>query len=196
MPSEYDDFFSSPTGEDDLAPVRERFRSASRPFLSTPVTWLAWAVLLPGAALATPALLRGFGPAGVLFGWSAVVLVGGAVEFLAIRRAGAGGSPLASWVLRIQGNLSLVAVALSLLLLWQDAAWALPGLWLLVLGHSFYMLGGLASRPLRICGVFYQLGGVVALWPYGSPLLAFAVATAAGNLWMAVAVWREKASPP
>lgn len=192
MPSEYDDFFSSPTGEDDLEPVRERFRAASRPFLSSPWTWLAWAVLLPGAAFATPALLRGFGPAGVLFGWSVVVLAGGAVEFLAIRRAGAGGSPLASWVLRIQGNLSLVAVVLSLLLLWQEAAWALPGLWLLVLGHSLYMLGGLASPPLRLCGVLYQLGGVVALWPYGLPLLAFAVATAAGNLWMAVAVWRER----
>ena len=144
-----------------------------------------------GQSATTPPLLRAFGPAGVLFSWSVVVLVGGAVEFLAIRRAGAGGSPLASWVLRIQGNLSLVAVALSLLLLWEEAAWALPGLWLLVLGHSFYMLGGLASRPLRICGIFYQLGGLVALWPYGSPLLAFVAATAAGNLWMAVAVGRE-----
>ncbi len=195
MPSEYDDLFAPPTGEDDLEPVRERFRAASRPFLSSPWPWLGWAVLLPGTALATQVVLRSFGPAGVLFAWSAVVLAGGAVEFLAIRRAGAGGSPLASWVLRIQGNLSLVAVALSVLLLWEDAAWALPGLWLLVLGHSFYLLGGLASRPLRICGILYQLGGVAALWPYGSPLLVFAAATAAGNLWMAAAVWRESPSP-
>jgi len=37
-----------------------------------------------------------------------------------------------------------VALALSALLVWQDLAWALPGLWLLLLGHSFYMLGGIA----------------------------------------------------
>lgn len=195
MPSEYDDFFAPATGEDDLEPVRERFRSASRPFLSSPWPWLAWAVLLPGLALATPAVLRAFGPAGVLFAWSAAILIGGAAEMLAIRRAGARGSPLATWAFRVQGNLSVVAVLLSILLLWQDTAWALPGLWLLLLGHSFYMLGGLTFLSLRLCGLLYQLGGVVALWPYGSPLLAFAVATAAGNLWMAVAVWRERREP-
>jgi len=134
------------------------------------------------------------GPAAVLFTWSGVILLGGAVEMLGIRRAGQGfgGTPLASWVLSVQGNLSLAALALSFLLVWQDAAWALPGLWLLLLGHSFYMLGGLAFPPFKTCGLIYQVGGLVALWPGGLPLLAFAAATAAGNFWMSWSVWRER----
>ena len=96
-----------------------------------------------------------------------------------------------SWVLRVQGNLSLVAVALSALFIWQDLAWVLPAVWLLLLGHSFYMLGGLAFEPLRTCGILYQLGGLAALWP-GYALPAFAVATAAGNLWMGFCIWRSR----
>ncbi|MFL6236869.1 MAG: hypothetical protein ACJ76N_27305 [Thermoanaerobaculia bacterium] len=128
-----------------------------------------------------------------------MILLGGTVEVLAIRRSGrrldgtTAGSTLAAWVLRLQGNLSLVALALSALLVWQDLAWVLPGLWLLLLGHSFYMLGGLAFPPFRACGLIYQLGGLVALWPQGNPLLAFAAATAVGNLWMGIGVWRERA---
>jgi hypothetical protein len=53
------------------------------------------------------------------------------------------------------------------------------------------MLGGLAFPPFRACGLIYQLGGVIALWPGGNPLLAFAAATAVGNLWMGIGVWRE-----
>jgi hypothetical protein len=158
-------------------------------------------VLLPAAALATPAALRRFGPSGVLFTWSAVILLGGAVEILAIRRSagrsGSGRSTLASWVLRLQGNLSFIALLLSALLIWQDVTWALPGLWLLLLGHSFYMLGGFAFEPFRRCGLIYQVGGLAALWPGGSPLAAFAVATALGNLWIAIGVWRDRGySPP
>jgi hypothetical protein len=199
MPSEYDSLFTpSRTAEDDLEPVREYFRAASRPFLRTPWSWLSWAVLLPAAALATPGALRTFGFVGVLFTWSAVILLGGGVEMAAIRRAGGGGgssTPLASWVMRLQGNLSLVAVALSVLLVWRGEAWALPGVWLLLLGHSFYMLGGLSFPPFRTCGILYQLGGLAALWPGGAPLAVFAAATAAGNLWMGIAVWRERRQP-
>jgi hypothetical protein len=186
-------FSPTRTGVEDLEPVRDLFRAASRPFLQSPVTWLTWAILLPGAALATPFAFRLRGPAGVLFAWSAVILLGGAVEVLAIRRSGRkeAGSTLAAWVLRLQGNLSFVALALSALLVWQDLAWALPGLWLLLLGHSFYMLGGLAFPPFRACGLLFQLGGLIALWPGGNPLLAFAAATALGNLWMGIGVWRE-----
>jgi hypothetical protein len=194
MPSEYEPLFARHRTEvvDDLEPVRERFRAASRPFLRSPWSWFAWAALLPAAALITPGAWRSAGFSGVLFTWSAVILLGGAVEIVAIRRAGSGSgsTPLASWVLRVQGNLSLVAVALSALLIWQDVAWALPALWLLLLGHSFYMLGGLAFAPFRTCGILYQLGGLAALWP-GYALPAFAVATALGNLWMGVAVWRN-----
>jgi hypothetical protein len=198
MPSEYEPLFARHAAEvaDDLEPVRERFRAASRPFLRSPWSWFAWTVLLPAAALVTPGAWRAGGFSGVLFTWSGVILLGGAVELVAIRQSrragGMGGStPLASWVLRVQGNLSLVAVALSALLIWQDLAWALPAVWLLLLGHSFYMLGGLAFEPFRTCGILYQLGGLVALWP-GYALPAFAIATAAGNLWMGIAVWRSR----
>lgn len=196
MPSEYEPLFSPRTGPDDLEPVRERFRAASRPFLRSPWSWFAWAVLLPAAALATPMVFRSFGPAGVLFAWSGAILLGGAVEIVAIRRAGrdvsgSGGGTLAAWALRVQGNLSFVALALSAVLVWQDLAWVLPGLWLLLLGHSFYILGGLAFDPMRVCGLVYQVGGLVALWPDGAPLAAFALATAAGNLWMGIGVWRR-----
>jgi hypothetical protein len=193
VPSEYEPLFTpEPAGDDDLEPVRDHFRAASRPFLRSPWPWFAWAALLPAAALATPLAFRLGGPSGVLFAWSGIILLGGAVELLAIRRAGrrSGSSTLASWVLHLQGNLSLIALALSVLLVWLDAAWALPGLWLLLLGHSFYMLGGLAFAPLRVCGVLYQLGGLAALWPGGAPLAVFALATAAGNLWMGIGVWR------
>jgi hypothetical protein len=130
----------------------------------------------------------------VLFTWSGVILLGGAVEILAIRRSAgpSGRSTLASWVLRLQGNLSFVALALSAMLVWQDLAWVLPGLWLLLLGHSFYMLGGFAFQPFRVCGLIYQIGGVAALWPGGSPLVVFAAATAIGNLWIAIGVWRTR----
>jgi hypothetical protein len=194
MPSEYDPLFTpSRTGADDLEPVRDRFRAASRPFLRSPWSWFAWAVLLPAAALGTPAALRIGGPAGVLFLWSGAILLGGAVEIVAIRRSGrdvGGSTPLAAWVLRVQGNLSLVALALSALLVWEDLAWTLPGLWLLLLGHSFYVLGGLAFDPFRVCGLVFQIGGVAALWPGGAPLVAFAVTAFLGNLWMGVGVWR------
>ncbi len=118
------------------------------------------------------------------------------MEIVAIRRsrAGAAGGTLAAWVLRVQGNLSMVAVGFSVLLVWQDVAWALPGVWLLLLGHSFYMLGGLAFDPFRVCGLIYQAGGLAALWPGGPSLAIFAAATAAGNLWMALGVWRERYS--
>jgi hypothetical protein len=54
------------------------------------------------------------------------------------------------------------------------------------------MLGGLAFEPMRTCGLIYQTGGVAALWPDGYPLEVFAVATAVGNLWMGLAVWRAQ----
>lgn len=199
MPSsEYEPLFPrGDEGPDDLTPVRERFAAASRPFLSSPYTWFAWAVLLPAVALATPTLLQRFGPSGTLIAWSLAILAGGAVEMVNIRRSRRGGErgTLASWVLSVQGNLSLVALALSVLLVWLDLARVLPALWLLLLGHSFYMLGGLAFSPMKICGLIYQAGGAVALWPGFDPFVVFAAASAAGNLWMGVGVWRATRSP-
>jgi hypothetical protein len=180
--------------EDDLEPVREAFRSAGRPFLRSPWSWFCWAALLPAAALASPIVSASRGPAGVLFLWSTTILAGGAAELLALRRGGVrlgGATPLASWVLRLQGNLSIIAVALSLLLLWLDQAWAIPGVWMLVVGHSFYLLGGFAFGPFRVAGLLLQGGGVLALWPQVRPLAVFALTSALANLWIGIGVWRE-----
>jgi hypothetical protein len=178
----------------DLEPVRDLFEAASRPFLRSPWSWFAWALILPAAAFATPFAFRAGGPTWVLFTWSGAILLGGLLEFLAIRRSGPGATstPLASWALRVQGNLSLVALVLSVLLLWIEQPWALPGVWLLLLGHSFYALGGLAFPPFRGCGIIYQIGGLAALWPDGAPLLAFALAAALGNVWVGMGVWRTQ----
>ena len=209
MSSEYEPLFAErrdAASAGDLATVQELFRAASGPYLRSFWSWLAWALVFPAAALATPRALARFGPAGTLLTWSAAILLGGGIELAAIRgaarneaAAATGRSPLATWALRTQGNLSLVAVALSLLLVWQDLAWALPGVWLLLLGHSFYVLGGVALPPVRVYGLLYQVGGVAALWPGGAPLPAFAITTGAANLWMSYAVWREHretAGPP
>jgi hypothetical protein len=224
MSSEYEPLFAEQRDATaaDLITVQELFKAASGPYLRSFWSWLAWALVFPAAALATPFALARFGPAGTLLTWSVAILLGGGIELAAIRGAGRrdaaagvgaaeaaageavrelrrpaapGRSPLASWALRTQGNLSLVGVALSLLLLWQDQAWALPGLWLLLLGHSFYVLGGIAFSPFRAYGLLYQVGGVAALWPGGAPLPVFALTTAAANLWMSYAVWREHREP-
>ncbi len=191
---EYDPLVSAPSaGEDDLERARDLFAAASRPFLVSPWPWLGWAVLLPAAALLTRPVLAGLGAGGVLALWSLAILLGGAVELTGIRRGRRrhGRTPLGGWALSIQGNLSLVALVLSAALLWADQAQMLPGLWLLVLGHSFFLMGSLAFPAFRIYGLVYQVGGFLALWPVAiDPFVVFAVVTAAGNLWMAWSVWR------
>lgn len=179
-------------GEDDLDLARELFEAAASPFLRSPWSWAAWGVILPAAALATPTIAGLFGGLGVLVLWSLSILVGGGLEIAFIRRRSAGGSTsLAGWALRVQGNLSLIAVALSGWLLWMDRPLALPGVWLLLLGHSLYSLGGLAFPPLRRSGLVYQIGGCLALWPHGHALEVFALATLIANQWMAFAIWRD-----
>jgi hypothetical protein len=192
--SEYDPAFG-PTEplarKRDLEAARELFAAASRPYLSSPVPWLAWAAILPAAALATSRAARHGYPV-VLALWSAAILVGGGVEaaFLYRNRRRLGGSTLGSWAMTLQGNLSLVALALSIALVAADRARLLPGLWLLLLGHSLFTLGGLAFRPQRTAGVVYQIGGAAALLP-GLPALGIlAATTAVGNLWVALGVWR------
>jgi hypothetical protein len=200
--SEYDPAFGrgeEPDGEParDFAQVRAAFRRASRPYLSSPVPWVGWALALPAAALATPRAAAARGAAGVLLVWSAAILLGGAIEgltLLAARRR-FGGSPLGSWAMRTQGNLSLVGAALSVALVLADRPQLLPALWLLLLGHSLFSLGGLALRAQRIAGVVYQIGGIAALLPGVPPLPAFAAATCLGNLIVAVGVLRSAAPP-
>jgi len=200
MRSEYDPFLAPARRRfesSNLEAARDLFSAASRPYLLSPLPWAAWAVILPGAALATPAIGREFDWVGILFLWSAAILVGGAFELVAIRRGAAGdeivSTPLASWAFGVQANLSLVTIGLSFFLLWVDSAWALPGLWLLLLGHSFVTLGGLAFPPLRQAGLIYQIGGVAALWPHGAPLVVLAVTAFAANVWMMIAVRQKPA---
>jgi hypothetical protein len=197
MPSEYDPFLAPgrPRFESsNLEAARGLFREASGPYLASPVPWLAWSIILPAAALATPAVARAFDWVGVLLSWSVAILLGGVFELTAIRRSNHElvSTPLASWAFGVQGNLSLVTIALSFFLLWVESAWALPGLWLLLLGHSFVTLGGLSFPPLRTAGLIYQVGGVAALWPRGEPLAVLALTAIGANLWMAAAVWRRR----
>ena len=194
--SEYDAVFEAevaPATAADEAAAERAFRDASRPYLSSPISWFVWAMVLPGAALATPwaqALGREIGVAAL---WTAAIVAGGAVEGIFLLRNRRPRSRLGGWAMRLQGNLSLVAVALSAVLLWADEPQLLPGLWLLLLGHSFFALGGLAFAPMRTAGIVYQLGGVAALIPGSRPLLAFALATAVGNLWIGLGIVRRMA---
>jgi hypothetical protein len=194
MASEYEPIgrLAGPMDDEDLRQARQLFDRAARPYLSQPWSWVAWALVLPAAALLTPGALRAAGPSGVLLLWSAAILCAGAVELLQIVRGRRRAAPtaLAAWVLRLQGNLSLVGLALSMLLVWQELYWALPGLWLLLIGHSLYGLGGLSTQSLRAPGLFLQASGLVALWPHDRPLEAFAVAAFVGNLWIAWQIHR------
>jgi hypothetical protein len=156
--SEYDPVFSDKRRRadpaSDLAQAKRLFAQASRPYLGSPVPWIAWACALPAAALATPATAAAASYPGVLGLWSGAILAGGAVEgvyLLRARRRLGGGSPLGSWAMTLQGNLSLVAVALSAVFLSTGGARFLPGLWLLLLGHSLFALGGLAFRRSAHC---------------------------------------------
>jgi len=190
--SEYGPLYDS-RPDDPFDGVQEHFAEASRPFLTSPLSWLVWALSLPAAALLTPAAHRQGGESWVLLLWSFAILVGGVTEALLLLRRGAAskGRGAARWALRLQGNLSLVGLALSVVLLWVDQVHLLPGLWLLLVGHSFFALGGLAFRGMRTCGVIYQLGGAAALWPSWPGLELFAVTTFVGNLWLAVTVWKR-----
>lgn len=202
--SEYDPLFApsddpdpqDPRAAGDLETVRAQFAAAGRPYLRSPWSWLAWAVVLPAAALSHETAVQRLGLQGAILLWSGAILAGGLVEMAAIFRARGRGqrmrsTPLARWVFRLQANLSLVAMALSAVLLWNGLGWLLPGLWMLVVGLFFTLFGGLAFRPLRTYGLAFQLGGLVALWPGARPLQALAVVTALANLWLAWQVWRS-----
>lgn len=201
--SEYDPLFTSHDPEDpddprnvgDLETVQRQFAAAARPYLRSPWSWIAWAVVLPAAALMHPQAVRSLGFQGVVLLWSGAVLAGGMVEMTVIFRSRGRGhrtrsTPLAGWVFRLQGNLSLVAMVLSAVLLWEGLGWVLPGLWMLVVGHFFVLLGGLAFGPLRWYGMAYQMGGVAALWPGNPSLEILATVAFAANLWLAWQVWR------
>ena len=194
--SEYDPLIrrSEDATSDDLESARTLFAEASRAYLSSPIPWLVWAIVLPGAGLLTPLTASRGGASAVLALWSVAVLIGGGVEGYAIlRRGGRRSTPLGGFAMKLQGNISLVGVVLSVLLVWQGLPTSLPGLWLLLIGHSFVNLGGLAFRPMRQAGFVYQLGGALALWPGTWAMPIFAAATALGNLWIALGLIRRSA---
>ena len=198
MTSEYDPVFGrggQPAGASDLDAVRQTFARAAGPYLASPLPWLVWGIALPAAALATRRVLAAGGARGVLLLWSLTILAAGALEaatYARRRRREARRSSLARWALRSQGNLSLVAAALSLALLAIGEGRLLATVWLLLLGHSLYSLGGLASPPLKRCGLIYQLGGLASLAALANADLVFALATGLGNLSVAVGIWRGR----
>ena len=177
----------------DLDRVRELFERSADRFLRSPWSWVSWAVVVAVAALATRTVHAAGSGWSVLVLWSTAILVGGAVEAILYARSGRDAKPsqLARWVLRGQANLSLVGLFLSIYLVWRGHPEALAGVWLLILGHSFWSHGGLGFAAFRGAGVLYQVGGVAALTPWVDPLVALAVSVSAGNLWLAVAVWRR-----
>ena len=123
--------------------------------------------------------------------WSLVILAAGLVEaipHLRLRKQGV--SSLATWALRGQANLSFVGAVLSGILLWLGEATFLPGLWLLLLGHSLFLLGGLVPGPLRRGGLMLQAGGLGALWPRFDALVVFAVTAFAANFYIGWSLWR------
>jgi hypothetical protein len=187
--SEYDPILgeTAAEGEDDLDEVRARFAASSRPYLAAPWPWFAWALILPSAALLTPLAFARASGAGVLFLWSGAILLGGLFEGWALWRHRAR-TALGGWALRMQGNLSLVALVLSLVLLWHDLGKLLPGLWLLVTGHSFYLLGSLSEPALRRYGITYQVGGALALCPTCPGLVIFAIITGLANAGLGMAL--------
>lgn len=198
MASEYEPVFgrsTDPAAGDDMESVRRTFERAAGPYLASPLPWLVWGVALPAAALASRGVLAAFGPRGVLLLWSLTILAAGAIEAAAYaRRRGErpARSTVARWALRSQGNLSLAAVILSIALLVTGQGRLLPAVWLLLLGHSLYSLGGLASPPLKRCGLIYQLGGLVSLWTLSTPEVTFAATTLVGNLSVALSLWRSR----
>lgn len=192
--SEYDPVGGAGAGAADgeLELVRSRFAAAGSAYLASPLPWLAWSVILPAAALLTTRALARAGAPGVLFLWTGAILAGGAVEAVNMRRQRARGGSLARWVFRVQGNVSLVALALSVMLVLQDLAWLLPGVWLLLLGHSLFALGGLSVPPLKAAGLVYQAGGLFALGGGDRTMWIFAAATGAANLWVAWSIARSR----
>jgi hypothetical protein len=198
MTSEYDPAFGRRTGAPgggDLESVHKAFELAASPYLASPLPWIVWGIALPGAALMTRRVLAAGGARGVLLLWSLTILAAGAVEasvYARRRQQQPVRSTLARWALRTQGNLSLSAVILSVALLAVGEGRLLPTVWLLLLGHSLYSLGGLASRPLKRCGLIYQFGGFVSLFAIASSDLVFALTTLLGNLSVAFSIWRQR----
>lgn len=175
----------------DLDQVQRIFSRAATGYLNSPWPWLCWALVLPAAALGTPEVAASGGPLAVLLLWSVAILAAGAVEGITMwrsrRRVEA--SDVTRWVFRGQGNLSLIAVVLTGALAWQEMYGLLPGVWLLLIGHSLFSVGGLAARPLERGGLLYQVGGVLCLIPSLPGLQVFAATTAIANAVIAVSLW-------
>ena len=63
---------------------------------------------------------------------------------------------------------------------------------LLLIGHSFFAIGGLAASALKRGGLLYQVGGVISLLPWFGSLTVFAVTTALANSTIAVSLWLRR----
>lgn len=194
MASEYDPLRPRPPlsgGASDLDSVQALFSRAAAGYLHSPWPWLCWALVLPGAALLTADVASAGGPLAVLLLWSVVILLAGAVEAVSMWRSRKSVVPsdITHWVFRGQGNLSLIAIVLTAALAWQRAYDFLPAVWLLLIGHSFFAVGGLASSALKRGGLLYQAGGILSLLPWFDSLTVFAATTALANATIAASLW-------
>ena len=181
-------------GASDLDTVQALFSRAAAGYLHSPWPWLSWAIVLPFAALMTADVAAGGGPIAVLLLWSATILLAGAVEAVTMWRSRKALVPsdITRWVLKGQGNLSLIAIAITAAMAWHRMYDFLPAVWLLLIGHSFFSIGGLSSNALKRGGVLYQVGGVISLLPWFGSLSVFAATTALANLTIAVSLWLRR----
>jgi hypothetical protein len=201
LATEYDPVPPRPvleTEPSDLEQAQSLFSAAAGGYLRSPWSWWAWSLILPAASLATRPVAAAAGPLAVLLLWSVAILAGGLVEGVLIvgARRAASRSQLSGWVLSGQGNLSLVAIALSALLVWRGLAQYVPAVWLLVVGHSFFAVGGLSFRPLRSAGLGLQAAGIAALLPGLDSLVVFALGTFGACAWIGAAVRRAGRGRP
>lgn len=184
------------SGASDLDRVEAIFARAATGYLRSPWPWLCWALVLPLAALETTAAAAAGGPLAVLLLWSVAILLAGAVEGVTLWRSRGSvvSSDVTRWVFRGQANLSVIAIALTAGLAWQEAYELIPAVWLLLIGHSLFAVGGLAASALRRGGLLYQLGGAVSLVAQLDSLVIFATTTAVANCVIAGSLWLEARS--
>ncbi len=169
---------------DDLSIVQHLFKNAAQPFLSTPWGWLGWSIILPSSLLLTPVVNLKSGLRGIILLWSFSVLLGGIIEITAIRNSRYKNiSNLSGWAYSIQGNLSLVGLALTSLLIFSSPR-IIPSLWLLIIGHSFYSLGSLADNILKYVGIYYQVMGIFTIFTHPLYISAFAFFSANITLFL------------
>ena len=82
-------------------------------------------------------------------------------------------------------------MALSVVLVWKGLHGFLPAVWMLLVGHSFFVIGKLSFGPMRTAGLLLQAGGILALVPALDGFVVFAVCAFAACFWIGLGVRRR-----